>query len=133
MILDSSAVIAVLQGEPEAMDFVRALHGAAEARISAANWFESAILVDQRGDAAARAGFEDFFNRFGITVEPVTLDHARRARAAYRQFGRGRHPARLNFGDCFAYALAQERGEPLLFKGSDFARTDITPALPARP
>ncbi len=88
------------------------------------------MLIDSRGDEMARAGFERFFPAGNIAIVPVTLEQAMLARQAHRQFGKGRgHPARLNYGDCFAYALAKETGEPLLFKGGDFALTDIRPAL----
>lgn len=133
MIVDTSAVVAVLQEEPEAPRFARALAAAPKPRISAANWFGAAIVMDSKGNAVAHLRFDQFFRRFGIGVEAVTPELAAAARLAYRAYGRGNHPARLNFGDCFAYALAKDRGEPLLFKGEDFARTDVTPALPATP
>lgn len=129
MIVDASVVVAVLRGEPDAPAFATALSHAPLAVISSVNWLEAAVVIDGRGDAAAREGFETFFERFGIRIAPVTHDHARRARAAYCVWGKGNHPARLNLGDCFAYALAKERGEPLLFKGEDFPQTDIASAL----
>ena len=129
MILDTSAVVAVLQHEPEAERFATAISAARVATISAANWFEAAIILDSRADPQAVSGFAEFFDRFGIAIAPVTVAEAARARTAYRVWGKGNHPARLNLGDCFAYALAKERGEPLLFKGGDFARTDIVSAL----
>jgi len=131
LIVDTSAVIAILQQEPDAAALEERLVEGPVARIAATNWFEAAIVIDGRGDEAARARFEGFFRRFGIEIEAVTPELAAEARRAYRDWGRGNHPARLNFGDCFAYALAKQRGEPLLFKGVDFARTDIEPALKA--
>lgn len=130
MILDSSAVMVLLRAEAGQRDFATAIIDADRRAISAANWLEAAIVIDSRGDDLARADFETFFEEYAIEIVPVTLGLARRARAAYATYGKGRHPAGLNFGDCFAYALAQERDEPLLFRGNDFAQTDITPALP---
>lgn len=129
MILDSSAVMAILLREPDALAYAAAIAAATRRAISAANWFEAAIIADRRGNAVAREAFEPFFATFAVEVAPVTVDQARRARAAYRAFGRGNHPAALNYGDCFAYALAKERGEALLFKGQDFPQTDIASAL----
>ncbi len=132
MIVDTSAVIAILRQEPDAAALEDRLAEAPVARIAATNWFEAAIVIDGRGDTAAQARFGSFVPRFGIDIEAITPELAAEAREAYRRFGRGNHPARLNFGDCFAYALARARGEPLLFKGEDFARTDIEPALKTR-
>lgn len=98
--------------------------------MSAANLLEAAIVMDGPRDAVASQKFDEFIEAAGILIEPVTAAQAHIARTAYRRFGRGSgHPARLNFGDCFAYALAIESGEPLLFKGQDFARTDVVSAL----
>jgi ribonuclease VapC len=129
VILDSSAVMAILLREPDAERYAATIAAARRRAISAANWFEAAIIADRRGNAVAREAFEPFFETFAVEVAPVTAAVARRARAAYRAFGKGNHPAALNFGDCFAYALAKERGEKLLFKGDDFAQTDIASAL----
>jgi ribonuclease VapC len=130
MIIDTSALIAILRDEPEAMTFARAIEAASHRRISAANFVESAIVIDGSRDPIASRRFDDLVREARLVVEPVTEAQARIAREAYRDFGRGSgHPARLNFGDCFAYALARATGEPLLFKGDDFARTDITSAL----
>lgn len=128
MIVDSSALLAVVLNEVDEEALARALLSASTLRMSAANWLETAIVLDRRSPAGATQ-FEDIVDYLGIEVVPVGIDLARRARQAYRDFGRGNHPAGLNFGDCFAYALAKERGEPLLFKGEDFANTDIEPAL----
>lgn len=128
MIVDTSAVIAMLFGEPEAAAFARAIKAAPKGRISAASWMEAAMVADNRSDVAA-AEFGAFMDRLDLEVMPFTLDQARRARDAHRRFGKGRHPAKLNLGDCFSYALAQECGEPLLFKGDDFAQTDVKAAI----
>lgn len=132
MIVDTSAVIAILKGETDAPAIAACLAAAARPAISAANWTEAAIVADGDTRHGNDRDFDGFFDTFGIDIVPVTRDIAAEARAAYRRFGRGNHPARLNFGDCFAYALARARGEPLLFKGEDFARTDIEPALKTR-
>src|SRR6516164_7993183 len=130
MIIDSSALIAILRDEPEAMTCARAIEAASHRRISAANFLEAAIVIDGSRDPVASRRFDDLVREAQLVVEPVTEAQARIAREAYRDFGRGSgHPARLNFGDCFAYALARLSGEPLLFKGDDFTHTDITPAL----
>ena len=130
MIIDTSALIAILRDEPEAAACARAIETASRRRISAANFVEAAIVIDASGDPIASRRFDDLVREAQLIVEPVTEAQARVARDAYRDFGRGSgHPARLNFGDCFAYALARSMSEPLLFKGDDFAHTDVTPAL----
>ena len=130
MIVDTSALIAILRDEPEAPACAKAIEASSRRRISAANFVEAAIVIDASRDPVASRRFEDLVREAQLVVEPVTEAHARIAREAYRDFGKGSgHPARLNFGDCFAYALARATGEPLLFKGGDFAHTDITPAL----
>lgn len=128
MILDSSAIVAVLRAEPEAPDFARAIESAKQRRISAVSYVEAAIVIDSGRDAVASRRFDDFFRASRIKVESVTPRQAEIARNAYRDFGKGRHQARLNFGDCFAYALAKEMDEPLLFKGKDFLHTDVEAA-----
>jgi|ERR1700722_11559277 ribonuclease VapC len=126
MIVDTSALIAILRDEPEARDFAIALAGADRRRISAANYLETAIVIDGSRDPIASRRFDDLLREAEIAVEPVTAEQARVAREAYRDFGRGSgHAARLNFGDCFAYALAKTAGEPLLFKGADFLHAGI--------
>lgn len=130
MILDTSAVIAILRGEPEARLCAKVIAGAESRRISAVNYVEAAVVIDGSRDPVASRRFDDLLRVARVTIEPVTEDQARLARDAYRDFGRGSgHPAHLNFGDCFAYALAKATGEPILFKGDDFTRTDLTPAL----
>ena len=133
MIIDASALIAILRDEPEAADCAAAIEAASIRRISAANFLETAIVIDASRDPIASRRFDDLLREARIVIEPVTEAQARIAREAYRDYGRGSgHPARLNFGDCFAYALARETGEPLLFKGDDFAHTDVTPAIERR-
>lgn len=106
-----------------------AISGTSARRISAANWFETALVVDGRSSPVASTQFDELIATLGVAVVPVDAQVAMLARAAHRQFGRGNHPVRLNFGDCMSYALAKARGEPLLFKGNDFSQTDIEPAL----
>jgi ribonuclease VapC len=129
MIVDTSALIALLRGEPDAPRFAAALATRKEAkRLSAANYLEAAIVIDGSRDPIASRRLDEVIAKASITVEAVTAEHAQIARAAYRDFGRGSgHPAALNFGDCFAYALAKASGEALLFKGDDFAQTDVMP------
>jgi ribonuclease VapC len=129
MILDTSAVLAILFNENDAAKYSRAISEAGLRRISAANFFEAAIVVDTQTRDGGSRQFDAFIRRAGIVIEPVTEEQAHVARQAYADFGKGRHRAGLNFGDCFAYALAKVAGEPLLFKGADFAKTDIEPAL----
>jgi ribonuclease VapC len=125
VILDSSAVVAVLRDEPEAFIMAKAMSLAEVCGISAISYLEAAIVIDGGRDPIASRRFDDFFRESQTLVEPVTFRQAQIAREAYRDFGKGRHRAGLNFGDCFAYALAKEKGEPLLFKGEDFGHTDI--------
>jgi ribonuclease VapC len=129
MIVDSSALISVIFNEADEDRFLTAMIDAPLVRMSAANWLEAAIVVDARRDPNVEVRFDEVIRTLGIEIAPVTEGIALRARRAYVQFGRGNHPARLNYGDCFAYALAKVEREPLLFKGNDFAQTDIEPAL----
>ena len=130
MIIDTSALIAILRDEPEAAACARAIEAASRRLVSAANFLEAATVIDGNRDPVASRRFDDLLREAQLVIEPVTESQARIAREAYRDFGRDSgHPARLNFGDCFAYSLARLTGEPLLFKGTDFANTDITPAL----
>ena len=131
MIVDSSAVIAILFDEPDAERYAAALQAAPRRRISVGNALEASIVAERRGGAATADDLDRFFERFRIEPVPVTTEQLAVARRAWRRFGKGNHPAGLNFGDCFAYALAEATGEPLLFKGADFAQTDIAPALAA--
>lgn len=130
MIIDTSALIAILRREPDARTFMEAVEAASIRRISAATFVEAAIVVDGNRDPVLTRRFDELIEETQMSIEPVTDSQASLARAAYRDFGKGSgHPASLNFGDCFAYALAKELKEPLLFKSNDFARTDIKPAL----
>jgi ribonuclease VapC len=129
MILDTSALVAILFGEPEADHFIRLIHAADHCLISAGSFLELSVVSErQTGPEVARHG-DTFLRRAGIIVEPFTVEQAYTARQAFHDFGKGRHPAGLNFGDCFAYALSKIAGEPLLFKGEDFRQTDVVSAL----
>ena len=130
MIVDTSAVVAILRDEPAAAPCARAIAEAAVRRISAANFLEAAVVIDGSRDPVASRRFDDLLREAQLVIEAVTEAQARIAREAYRDFGRGSgHPARLNFGDCFAYALARTTGEPLLCIGDDFGHTDVRLAL----
>jgi ribonuclease VapC len=132
MIIDTSAIIAILRDEPEAHFCARAIAEASNRRVSAVNYVEAAVVIDASGDPIASRRVDDFFKAAQISIEAITETHAQIARHAYRDFGKGSgHPAKLNFGDCFAYALAKTSGEPLLFKGNDFIHTDIISISPS--
>lgn len=134
MIIDTSALIAILRAEGDASDMALAIERAQVRKISAANYLETAVVIDASRDPIASRRFDELVATAELRVEAVTHDQAQIARDAYRDFGKGSgHKAGLNFGDCFAYALAKFTGEPLLFKGNDFGHTDITAALPAPP
>jgi ribonuclease VapC len=125
MVVDTSALLAILMAEPEAEGFVVAIEGDPARLVSAGTLFEAAIVAESRwGDAGGRE-LDLLLYKAGFTVVPVDADQVEIARQAFRRFGRGRHPAGLNYGDCFAYALARASGQPLLYKGGDFAQTDI--------
>lgn len=127
MIVHTSALIAVLRDESDALSYATALARASVRRISAANYVESAAVIDGSRDPIASRRFDDLLREAQVVIEPVTEAQARLAREAYRDFGReSGHRARLNFGDCFAYSLAKAVNEPLLCKGDDFKHTDIT-------
>lgn len=117
-----------MRREPE-RDAVLAALAQGDLKMSAVTYFEFGLVADRVGDAAVSEAAFDWIDDLGVEVVPVTATGARLARDAYRRFGKGNHPARLNFGDCFAYALSKESGEPLLFKGEDFALTDVASAL----
>jgi ribonuclease VapC len=130
LIVDTSALVAILRKEAEEPSFARILDDADSLRISAATYLELSIVIDSRQDPAMSRQIDDLLDRFSIEVEPVTVEQARIARQAYRDYGRGSgHPANLNFGDCFSYALARAKREPILFKGDDFGHTDLRSAL----
>ena len=128
MIIDTSAILAILFEEPDAERFVRAVAAASSRRISAATLLETTIVLESRSGPAAAHELYAFLRRAQIELEPVTREQAQTARQAWRRFGEGNHSAGLNFGDCFAYALAMTAREPLLFKGRDFELTDIPAA-----
>ncbi len=130
MIIDTSALLAILSDEPERASFVAAIRAATEPRMSAASLLEACVVVDRRGDPVLSRQLDDLVRALGIEVVAFDADQASLGRSAYRDFGKGStHPAGLNLGDCFAYALARGSGEPLLYKGDDFGHTDIVPAV----
>lgn len=126
MIIDTSVVVAIVHREPDARSFAATMASAPVRRLSAASYVELAAVIDGRRNPVTSGAIDGLLRAFRIDVVPFTVAQARIARVAYQQFGRGSgHPARLSMGDCFAYALARDLGEPLLFKGGDFALTDI--------
>jgi len=125
VIVDSSALVAILRNEPDASAIAQALQQAPFRHISAVTYVEAAVVADNDRNPLLSRRFDNLIRDAQVSVEPVTPRQAEIARQAYRDFGKGRHKAGLNFGDCFAYALAKEMDEPLLFKGTDFARTDV--------
>ena len=130
MIVDTSAIVAILRDESDAESFASAIEAAKIRRVSAVTYVESAAVIDGGRDPIVSRRFDDFFREASFQIEAVTFEQARIARDAYKDFGRGSgHPAQLNFGDCFAYALAKVVREPILFKGQDFKHTDLTSAL----
>jgi ribonuclease VapC len=128
VIVDSSALLAILKGEPEADRFTRSIAQATVRSLSAPSVLETAMVIEGLAGEKGRRELDDLLVALDLHIEAFTVRHLARAREAFRRFGKGRHPARLNFGDCFAYALAKDKGEPLLFKGGDFPHTDIEPA-----
>jgi ribonuclease VapC len=133
MIVDSSALVAVLLNEEDGESLSRAMDDPELVRMSAASYLETSIVIDKYRDAVLSARLDDMILDAEIVIEPVTVDQARIAREAYRNFGKGSgHRASLNFGDCFSYALTRVKREPILFKGDDFGHTDLRSALDAR-
>lgn len=130
MIVDTSALLAILLMEPEAELFTGVIERAEVLRMSVASYLEAAIYVDRRGDEVRRAMLDTFIEELGVRLEPVTVEQIRHAREAFLLFGKGRHPAALNYGDCFTYALARAFREPVLYKGDDFSQTDLVAAVP---
>jgi ribonuclease VapC len=129
LIVDTSAIMAIILNEPERASFIASFVTADQVRMSAGSWIELAAVLTRRQDPILEAAAADLVARLKFGIEPVSLAQAEFGRAAYKKYGRGTgHPANLNFGDCFAYALSRETGEPLLFKGEDFGQTDIEPA-----
>jgi ribonuclease VapC len=137
MVIDSSAIIAVLLDEANTADIARAIEASSQRLLSAANLLEASIVIESRKGEAGGRELDLLIYRAAIEIVAVDQDQAELARIAWRRFGKGRHPAGLNYGDCFAYALARTRQLPLLFQGDDFPRTDIdaVPLLsaPTRP
>jgi ribonuclease VapC len=125
MVIDTSALLAIFLAEPERQQFLQQITQAEKPFISAVNAFETGIVLEARRGEAAGREFDLFLGRANLEIVPADAEQVEIARAAWRRYGKGRHPAALNFGDCFAYALAKTLGEPLLAKGLDFARTDI--------
>jgi ribonuclease VapC len=128
MVVDTSAVLAILLQEPEAADYAQRIETDLNPLISAASVFEAGIVLISRYGLEARDDLRDFLEYAGLQIEPVTADQAEQALDAYQRFGKGRHRAGLNFGDCFAYALCKATDQPILFKGNDFSQTDIAQA-----
>jgi ribonuclease VapC len=131
MVVDTSALLAILQDEPERRSFNEALESADSRLMSVATLVEISIIIESRYGAEGLRDLDLLIERAGIELVPVDVEQARAARSAYSRFGKGRHPAALNFGDCFSYALARVLGEPLLFKGGDFSRTGLLQPRPA--
>ena len=133
MVIDTSALVAILQNEPERRAFTERIEEAAIRAVSAATLVECSIVLESRFGPAGVLSLDQLLEAAAVRVVPVDVEQARAARDAYRRFGKGRHPAGLNLGDCFSYALAITRAEPLLCKGADFVATDVELALPPRP
>ena len=125
MVLDTSAILAVLFDEPERRQFTEAIDASERRLLSATNFVEASMILESRHGADGVRAFDQLLATADVEVVPVDMTQALAAREAFRAFGKGRHPAGLNFGDCFAYALAKVLTEPLLFKGNDFAKTDV--------
>ncbi len=129
MVLDASAILAILFKEPERDTFATAISDAGVRLVSSVNAFEAAVVVLARKGPAGLRELDLLFHAAGVETVPFTEEHVRLAREAYERYGKGRHPAGLNLGDCCAYALSRHSGEPLLFKGDDFGRTDVLSAV----
>lgn len=129
MIIDASALLAIVLGEPDAARYARAIASDQQPRIPSVTWFEASMRIESAADAVAVSRFDEFPRDFGIEIIPFTARHAEAARRGRRLYGRPRHPAGLNFGDCLVYGVASAERETLLFKGDDFAQTDVEPAL----
>jgi len=125
MVIDTSAVLAILQDEPERRAFNEAIEAADTRSLSVASFVEVSIVIEARYGGEGVRHLDRFLDRADVTVVPVDVEQGKLARQAFSRFGKGRHAAGLNFGDCFAYALALVLGEPLLYKGEDFSRTDV--------
>ncbi len=131
MIVDTSALVAIIRNEPEIASFAKLILSANRPAMSAASYLETGIVIDGQRDPASSQRIDEMISILALTVMPVTEAQAKIARSAYQAFGKGSgHKAQLNFGDCFSYALAKDQKKPLLFKGNDFSKTDIQVALP---
>ena len=126
MIIDTSAILAILGDEPERKALIQCIVKATDKRLSAASFVETSIVLEARYGYDGVRDFDLFFTKAGITLIAVDVEQAQIARQAFKKYGKGRHAAGLNFGDCFSYAAAKSNKEPLLFKGNDFSQTDIT-------
>lgn len=133
MVIDTSAILAILSNEPEAEHCEIALESDPTRLISAATLLETAIVIEARLGEAGGQELDLLVEKAQITILPFTAEHVKIARHAYRTYGKGRHPANLNYRDCFAYALAKTTGESLLFKGNDFSQTDVASWPLSRP
>ena len=130
MVIDTSALIAILRAEEDADRYASAIAESIRCRFSIASYVEAGAVIDRARDPVASRRLDDLLNAASVILEPVTVEQGKVARLAYQDFGKGGgHPAQLNFEDCFSYALAKTTGEPLLFKGDDFIHTDIVPAI----
>jgi len=125
MVIDTSALLAILQDEPERRSFNEAIEAAESLVLSVANYVEVSIVIESRHGAEGLRELDRFIDRAGIDLVGVDVEQGKVARDAFSRFGKGRHSAALNFGDCFAYALAWTLAQPLLFKGDDFSKTDL--------
>jgi ribonuclease VapC len=128
MVIDSSALVAILGGEAERRTFIDLIEAADSRLMSTASFVEVSIIIESRYGADGVRDLDLFLERAGVELAPVDDEQARQARRAFTRYGKGRHPAALNFGDCFSYALSVTLGEPLLFKGDDFSQTDVSRA-----
>ncbi len=133
MVVDTSALLAILQNQPERRIFNEAIEAAEARSFSTASYVETSIVLESRYGAEGVRDLDHLIARAQITLEPVNAEQAHLARDAFRKYGKGRHPAGLNFGDCFSYALSRSLDRPLLFKGNDFPRTDVECHKASRP
>ena len=129
MVIDTSALLAIYFNEPDSIRFETAILGDSETIVSAGTLLEAAIIVEARHERAGSVEFDRLLQKLAVSTVAVDAEQVEAGRHAYRRYGKGRHPANLNYGDCFAYALAVTSGQPLLFKGDDFSRTDVVAAL----
>jgi ribonuclease VapC len=133
MVIDTSALVAMLSDEPDAALYEAAIEADPVRLMSTATYLESAIVIESRYGEPGGRELDLWLHRADVQLVAVSVEHAEAARVAYRRYGKGRHPAGLNHGDCFSYALTQISGEPLLYKGDGFSRTDLSPVRPVPP